>query len=210
MLTLAISTSSGQFALALGINGELLYRSGKCDMSEDLDAMLNLGLASCGKQVKDICSIVVDIGPGGTSRVRTGVAFANSLSYTLSVPIYTASSMELAGIEAQDRWKIPVVTTVRSIKGNAYIGLYDNKLVCLEFGLIQDIVPQIVQHLDAFVVVGYHRSIIKSLFLEEKKIVDSEMNFGDVKFLIQKETIFKQKEGLLFPNFAKPIVETVL
>lgn len=210
MLTLAISTSSGQFALALGANGTLLYNSKEHNVSEELDTMLSLGLNHCGKQIKDISSIIVDVGPGGTSRVRTGVAFANSLSYTLGVPIYTASSMELAGLEAQHRWKLPSITTVKSIKGNAYIGLYDGSLTRLEFGIVEDLIPNMVQHLEEFVVVGYHRAIIQALPLVGKKVIDTERNFGDVSFLIQEEAFFKQKQGLLFPYFAQPIVETVL
>ncbi|MDO4707200.1 MAG: hypothetical protein Q4A61_02095 [Porphyromonadaceae bacterium] len=210
MLTLAISTSSGQFALALGANGTLLYNSKEHNVSEELDTMLSLGLNHCGKQIKDISNIIVDVGPGGTSRVRTGVAFANSLSYTLGVPIYTASSMELAGLEAQHRWELPSITTVKSIKGNAYIGLYDGSLTRLEFGIVEDLIPNMVQHLEEFVVVGYHRAIIQALPLVGKKVIDSEINFGDVSFLIREEAFFKQKQGLLFPYFAQPIVETVL
>ena len=210
MLTLAISTSSRQFALALGENGTLLFKSSDFDLGEELDDMLRFGLDRLGRQVKDIGSIICDIGPGGTSRVRTGVAFANAISYTLDIPVYTLSSMELAGMQAQEKWGVPVLTSVKSIKGNAYIGLYDKQLLTLEFGAVDEVVPRLVANLDAFVAVGHHRDIIRSLPLEGKRIIDSGMAFGDVGYLIQNEAVLKQRPALKFPHLAQPIVENTL
>ena len=162
MLTLGISTSSGQFALVLGEGGKIIYNSKEFEINNELDDMLCSALKSCGKEVKDITGIIVDIGPGGTSRVRTGVAFANSLSFSSGIPVYPVSSMELAGVDAGSKYNIPVIATVKSIKGNAYIGLYNDGQVTIIYGPIEEI-PLMTENLNEFAVVGFHREAIINL-----------------------------------------------
>lgn len=211
MLTLGISTSSGQFALILGRNGKITYNSKTSAIENELDEMLLDALAFCNEKAANVTKIIVDIGPGGTSRVRTGVAFANSLSYALNIPVYPVSSMELAGVDVWSRYQLPVISTVRSIKGNAYIGLYDKKLIAIEYGPVEEVVPKLTHYLDEFVVVGFHREAIINLpSLQNKIITDSELLFGDASLFIEKEEIFTTKEGLLFPHFAQPITEITL
>ena len=173
--------------------------------------MLCGALKSCGKEAKDITGIIVDIGPGGTSRVRTGVAFANSLSYSSGVPVYPVSSMELAGVDAWSKHNLPVIATVKSIKGNAYIGLYNEGRVTIKYGPIEEI-PLMTDDIDSFAVVGFHRDAIISLpALKDKTIIDTEMLYGDVSLFIEKEELFiKNREGIKFPYFAQPITENTI
>ena len=210
MLTLGISTSSGQFALVLGEDGRLIYNSIEFDINNELDDMLCSALSSCGKKVKDIAAIIVDIGPGGTSRVRTGVAFANSLSFSAGIPVYPVSSMELAGVDAGSKYNVPVVATVKSIKGNAYIGLYNEGQVTIKYGPIEEI-PMLTEGLNEFAVVGFHRDAIINLpALKNKTIIDSEMLYGDVSLFIEREDLFKNREGIYFPYFAQPVTENTI
>ena len=210
MLTLGISTSSGQFALVLGESGRIIYNSAEFNTNNELDDMLHNALDSCGKEAKDITGIIVDIGPGGTSRVRTGVAFANSLSYSSGIPVYPVSSMELAGVDAGSKYNLPVIATVKSIKGNAYIGLYNDGQVTIKYGPIEDI-ALMTENLNEFAVVGFHRDAIISLpVLKSKSVIDTEMLFGDVSLFIEKEDLFKNRKGMTFPYFAQPITENTI
>ena len=210
MLTLGISTSSGQFALVLGENGKVLYNSNEFDINNELDDMLFSALKSCGKEVKDITGIIVDIGPGGTSRVRTGVAFANSLSFSSGIPVFPVSSMELAGVDAGNKYKLPVIATVKSIKGNAYIGLYNDEQVVIKYGPIEDIAIM-TENLNEFAVVGFHRDAIINLpSLKNKSIIDTGMLYGDVSLFIEKEKLFKKRKGINFPYFAQPVTENTI
>ena len=210
MLTLRISTSSGQFALVLGENGRLIYNSKEFDINNELDDMLFCALKSCGKEVKDITGIIVDIGPGGTSRVRTGVAFTNSLSFSSGIPVYPVSSMELAGVDAGNKFNLPVIATVKSIKGNAYIGLYNDEQVVIKYGQIEDITIM-TENLNEFAVVGFHRDAIINLpSLKNKSIIDTGMLYGDVSLFIEKEKLFKKRKGINFPYFAQPVTENTI
>lgn len=211
MLTLGISTSSGQFALILGEDNHLIFDSTNYKNSSELSEMLSYGLNLCNKNIADIKHIIVDIGPGGTSRVRTGISFANSLSYSLDIPVCPVSSMELAGIDAYDKYKLPVVSTVKSIKGNAYTGFYDNnKIVTIKYGKIEDTVPEMVKDVNSFSVVGFHRDqIINMSSMKNRTIVDSHLFFGNAKIFAEKSELFFDR-GLKFPIFAQPITEETL
>jgi len=211
MLTLGISTSSGQFALVMGENGTVIFNSEDYQLAEnkDVDVLISACLGKTGKSPGDITNILVDIGPGGTSRVRTGIAFANSLSYSLGIPVCPVSSMELAGLDAWENYALPVIATVKSISGNAYIGFYnDHQLKGIRYGTIKEVVPELVSGLDGFAVVGYHREQIISLF-PDKKVIDSGCLYGSVRILIEKIDLFKDR-ALIFPRIALPITEKTI
>jgi L-threonylcarbamoyladenylate synthase len=211
MLTVGISTSSGQFAVVIGECGKVLFDSSKLlKQDRELDFVLKEGLKYCKRKVEDISEIIVDIGPGGTSRVRTGIAFANSLAYSLGLPVYSVSSMELAGVDAGYVAGLPVITSVKSIKGNAYIGLYNKGQTEIRFGMIKDIVPSLVEEFKNVVVVGAHREEIIGLpALKNKTMIDSYMDYGDAKILIEYSDFFIENKQS-FPAYAQPITEKTL
>ena len=211
MLTVGISTSSGQFALVIGENNKVIFDSSDFpDYNRELDDALAFGLEYCKRDVGEIADIIVDIGPGGTSRVRTGIAFANALAYSLGISVCPVSSMELAGFDSWSKYNLPVINSVRSIKGNAYIGFYNHNLISIKYGYINDIVPEMVKDIDKFVVVGFHRdAIINMPSLKDKTIIDSSMPFGNARFMIEKSDLFiREKQG--FPVYAQPITEKTL
>jgi tRNA threonylcarbamoyladenosine biosynthesis protein TsaB len=214
MLILGISTSSGQFALLLGENNRVIYDSSEFekDGNKELYCLLQDALTACGRKINDISGIIVDIGPGGTSRVRTGIAFANGLAYSLNIPVSPVSSMELAGIDAYRKYGLPVVNSVKSIKGNAYIGFYqkENEKARIEYGRIEEIIPGLVGGIDEFVVVGAHRELIVKLpALRGKIIIDSRMPYGNARIFIEKSDLFIGR-GLLFPQFVMPVTEQTI
>jgi tRNA threonylcarbamoyladenosine biosynthesis protein TsaB len=214
MLILGISTSSGQFALLLGENNQVIYDSSEFEKEDnkELYYLLQDALNACNKKTSDINHIVVDTGPGGTSRVRTGIAFANSLAYSLNIPVSPVSTMELAGIDAYNKYGLPVVNSVKSIKGNAYTGFYrnGNEEVKIEYGRIEEIVPKFVDGIDEFVVVGAHRELIMQLpALAGKTIIDSQMQYGNARIFIEKSDLFTGR-GLVFPQFVMPITEQTI
>ena len=214
MLTVAISTSSGQFALVIGEHNKPLFDTSDYldqGQGQELDDFLLRGLKNCKREVNGIAHIIVDTGPGGTSRVRTGIAFANGLAYSLGIPVCTVSSMELAGIDAGSKYDgLPVINSIKSIKGNAYIGLYYQSLLSINYGTIHEIVPHLVKDIDRFVVVGFHREAIMNLpALSNKTIIDSGMSFGNARIMIEKSDLFLRNVHH-FPVYAQPVTEKTL
>ncbi len=208
MLTLGISTSSGQFAIVLGDDRKMIFNSEEYHLAEqkDISVLINKCLEISGKTIFDVNNIIVDIGPGGTSRVRTGIAFANSLSYSLGIKVCPVSSMEMAGINAWEKYSLPVIATVKSINGNAYVGFFNNNtLISTEYGKIENLIPSLIGDCQELVVVGYHRELIISLF-PEIKIIDSGMFYGDVKIFAEQALRFINR-GILFPEIAFAVTE---
>lgn len=207
-LTLGISTSSTDFEAVLGDNSQVLFSSKNnlfLDDTKDIALLVSESLAQLGLTPHDIKNITVDIGPGGTSLVRTGVAYANGLAYSLGIPVCPVLSVELVGLEAWEKYQLPVICTAKSMKDNAYVALYSGKLLTLKYGVLKDVVSEVVSGIDEFVVAGTHRAQLIELF-PHKKVHDSGIQFGQTKFLIEKNNLFSNR-NISFPNFVIPITE---
>jgi tRNA A37 threonylcarbamoyladenosine modification protein TsaB len=212
MLTLGISTSAGQFAVLLGADGVVLYDSGTppSGSRSELPDMLSVGLSSLQASIKDISHIIVDTGPGGTSRVRTGISFANGLSYSLGIPVSPVSSLELAGLSAWEVYQIPIVCAIKSIRNNVYAGIFDGSVVRMEYGLLPDVLPVLLGDVRKFAVVGTYRTAICSLpALADCEIIDSGLPYGDARLFIEKSYLFIPR-GLRFPEIVEPVTERTL
>ena len=207
-LILAISTSSTQFEVIIGDNSTILFSDSytlSLTDKRDISYLVADCLEKVGRTPQDLTGIVVDIGPGGTSLVRTGVAFGNGLAYSLGVPICPVLSVELIGIQAYETHKLPVIVTVKSIKDTAYVALYDGKLVTLKYGIMTEVVAELTAEIDTFVIAGAHREKVIEVF-PNKRIHDSGLLNVNAKLLIEKHDLFKDKY-VSFPFFAHPITE---
>ena len=133
MLRLIIETSNLDFQLGLHSSGDggeggsgFVFRSDQHDGSAELTAMLADGLSKAGKDIADIGEIVVDLGPGGLTSTRSGIAFANGLAFARDIKIVGVNSMDLmvlqAGCEPQDH----VIAARRSNDGNYFMGFFSN------------------------------------------------------------------------------------
>jgi tRNA threonylcarbamoyladenosine biosynthesis protein TsaB len=207
-LILGISTSSPLFEVIIGDDSQVLFSSTftlSLRDTRDISQLVSEVLDNKGITPNDISSIMVDIGPGGTSLVRTGVAFANAFGYSLGIPVCPVPSVELIGLEAWEQYQLPVICTVKSIKEYAYVALYDGKLVTLKYGILADVVKEMTAEMEEFVIAGVHREQVIAL-LPDKKIHDSGLQFGQAKYLIEKKALFEHKY-VSFPLFAHPITE---
>ncbi|MDR1414244.1 MAG: hypothetical protein LBI96_00385 [Odoribacteraceae bacterium] len=215
MLTLGISTSAGQLAMALGEDGKLLRDLVALPTpgGAELGNRLHHGLTTNGLNVRDIGAILVDVGPGGTGRVRTGVAFANALGYALGVAVRPVSSVELAGAYAWDRHQQPVIHIVKSIKGNVYAGVArGGQSVAVEYGRLEEILPRLTSEAgDTYVVTGQFRdeALRWSRQQERVTLVDSGSDYGDARLLVEHPEYFTARP-LAFPEYARPITEQTL
>lgn len=211
MITLAISTSSGQFALAFGEDNKIIFNSEWIDVEDerDISVLFTEGLKYIKKPISSIKGIVIDNGPGGTSSVRTGVAFANSLAYSLKIPTYPVSALELAGIDVWESSQIPVISTVKSLKQNAFIGYFNGyNNFSLHYGKIKETLPDLLKDVSELAVVGHHRDEIKEL-LHGKSVNDTEKKFGNVELLITKQALFLDRE-IMFPHLVLPVTEQTI
>lgn len=208
-ILLGISTSSAQFEVVLGTANELLFSSKydlKLEGSRDLAELIGKGLEGIGQTIQDIEQIFVDVGPGGTSRVRTGVAFANALSYSRNIPVCPVSALELMGIEAWEKLQLPVIGVVKSLKRTAYIGRYEGgKLVGMKHGNMLALIEEMTVGLERFAIAGFKRAEIIETFAD-KQIEDSGVEVANAQLFLQKSEMFGER-ALSFPEFTHPITE---
>lgn len=208
MITLAISTSSGQFAIIFAENDKIIYKSDEIPNKNKREILFIVeeGLSKINKTVNNISEIIVDVGPGGTSSVRTGIAFANSLLYSCNIPVYPVSSLELAGLSEWNKLQVPVITTMKSLKNNAYIGCFENiDVFSIYYGKIDDIIPNITNKYKKISVLGSHRQTIKEL-LTNKEVIDTGLTHGDISHLITNKKYFLDRK-IEFPRFAEALNE---
>jgi tRNA threonylcarbamoyladenosine biosynthesis protein TsaB len=104
-LTLALETSSGRFAVALGRGEAVIYNSladGVEGPARDLSWAVRRALEQACAAVGDLSAIAVDIGPGGLGSVRGGVTFANALAFARALPILPFTYLEIVAEQAGD------------------------------------------------------------------------------------------------------------
>ncbi len=129
---LAIETSSNAPAVALSIDGVVVFNSlSRPDPAPnaELGAMAAEALRTGNVTVRDLTAVGVDTGPGGLGAVRGGVAFANALTYGLGIPVKGFSFFESVGRQLAGRTDAAVIGAVPAAGENVYLGLYRNGVV---------------------------------------------------------------------------------
>ncbi|MEP0940231.1 MAG: tRNA (adenosine(37)-N6)-threonylcarbamoyltransferase complex dimerization subunit type 1 TsaB [Rhizobiaceae bacterium] len=132
MLRLIIETSNLDFQLALhtsgqnGSQGGFAYRSDKdaAGTPSELTEMLTAGLAQADRSIAEIDEIVVDLGPGGLTSTRSGIAFANGLAFARNIKIVGANSLELMVLQIARDPNDHVIAARRSNDGNYFLGFF--------------------------------------------------------------------------------------
>ncbi len=208
MLTLGITTSSGQFALVLSEDKKILYidKNVNLDQKKELFVILIEGLNKIGKQVQDITEIIVDNGPGGTSSVRTGVSFANSLAYGLKIPVCPVASFELIGLELWQKYQLPVIITAKSIKNNAFIAYFNNnELGKIIYGKISENVKKLIDNKEV-IVAGAHQEMISDLLDGICIVNKSGVLRANPYVLIENRERFAER-SFVYPKIVYPVTE---
>ncbi|MCP8351794.1 tRNA (adenosine(37)-N6)-threonylcarbamoyltransferase complex dimerization subunit type 1 TsaB [Candidatus Synchoanobacter obligatus] len=90
-MILAIDTS--QMTYSIAFNDQLI---------EWQDIQISLYDQLCDVNLNDLSGIMVNIGPGRFSGLRSGIAFAQGLAQAKQVPLYAVSSFEVVASKIQD------------------------------------------------------------------------------------------------------------
>ncbi len=208
MLTLGITTSSGQFAVVISRADEIIYIDKSVNLAQkrELFVILKEALDKLDKNVQDISEIIVDIGPGGTSSVRTGVSFANALAYGLVRSVSPVSSFELIGLEIWQKYNLPSIITAKSIKNNAFIAYFNNnRLEKMIYGKISEVLDDLIDS-NEFYVAGAHQDLICELAGKDYTVNKSGILRAKPEVIIANRERFISKK-LTFPDIAIPITE---
>jgi len=187
-LLLAIETSSSEYRIALGRDERMIFDSAQQRgqaSSRDIAGLVGTGLRSLGAEARDISGITINIGPGGLSYVRSGVAFANALSFSLGIAIHAFNSFEIVGQEARAHTTLPVLCAIAAANDNAYVGLVNGAFVeGMRFGVLGTVVAKVSGGLAEVAVAGRIRDRVSSL-LPRVKVVDTGIEIPDARVLLE-------------------------
>ena len=98
MRKMIIDTSSKILYISFLVNDKEIYQvatTGLNNHSEILIADIQKGFEICNLEVKDFDEIIVGIGPGSYTGLRVGLTVAKMFSWTLQIPLYTVSSLDV-------------------------------------------------------------------------------------------------------------------
>jgi tRNA A37 threonylcarbamoyladenosine modification protein TsaB len=208
-LLLCIESSATPYGVVLAKNGKIIFDATLLpELAElkDVALLAKRTFAETDYSPQQLSQVAVNCGPGGTSAIRAGVSFANSLAYSLKIPVADFNIFELLGFEGYQQYDCPVLTTVKSIKGNAYVGWYENGSVQkTAYGPMAETVRQVAAEAQEWTVAGAHREQIVGLF-PERQIHDLGKKFGAASTMVQMSEELNNRKAV-FPKFPQPITE---
>jgi tRNA A37 threonylcarbamoyladenosine modification protein TsaB len=166
MLSVAIETSYGMNAVAVGLDEEVVFcREVRWDDAEfrDLGHLVESGLRAAGQTFLDVDRLGIDCGPGNRSSVRRGIAYANGLAFGLGLGIFSAGSLDIMAAEGGHAQDEPVLS-LRVGSGRVFGGLFRGAQPArLCQGPLPAVVERLAAGLTVVTVAGDHRGDVASL-----------------------------------------------
>ena len=208
-LVLALEASSRTYAVAVGAaESPQAQRAAHRDDPgfAGLGELITQTLAEAGAEFRDIGTIAVDIGPGGLSTIRSVVAYANGLAFSLGVPVFPVSSLELMAIAAEPDHPGPFLSVKRGQGGTVYAGLYrDGVMTEMRHGAPGSVLPALAGDLAEVCIAGVARGDVAPI-LPGVAVVDAGIAEADILVLYRAGLAASAGSDRLVPA-ASPINE---
>ncbi len=209
---LFIDTSASPYDVIITRAEQVVFNSRDHQtMSEvrDLPIIVNYAFRQIDITPADLTLIAVNVGPGGLSSIRSGVSFANALSFSLKIPVAPFSSFEMMGHELTAETDLPVLGTTRGAGKNVYACLFTaDQPTVMCYGIFAEVVQELTADLDSFAVIGTHRAEIQALGLTQQ-IWDSERTKGTLPAMLAQTDLLNSRQRT-YPQIAHPINEQTL
>nr|VFJ58334.1 MAG: Glycoprotease family protein [Candidatus Kentron sp. DK] len=198
-LLLALETSWNRPRVILGDGANQLFDSHPDPTearSRQLSDQVAEGLGALGAGAADIGAITINVGPGGLSAIRAGVAFANALAFSRSIPIYPFNHFEIIARQALDAGDLPTVCAVPAAGEEAYLGLVrGGRVEFVGFGPLPALVEALGAGREKIAVAGRLRPRLLSL-LHPAKVTDTLIESPDGGVLFEMGlAAWRQAEG---------------
>src|SRR5215213_1011499 len=187
-LLLAVESSSNEYRVVLGRDGEAIFDSAvnNCDLPfRTLGALLECGLEVVRAQANEIEGVAINVGPGSLTFVRAGISFVNALAFSLGVSIYPFNWFEIIAAQTREATELPVVCAVPASNDNAYVGLIRGAAVeIMRFGRVDVALGKVSEGLKEVAVAGRIRHRL-AVLLGEARVVDTGIENPDARVLLR-------------------------
>ncbi len=126
MIVLGIETATSEAGVALGGEDGVLasFRLGRSRRHiESMAPAITFVCESSGVDLDDVELVAVDVGPGGYTGIRVGLATARAIAYGIDVPLVGVPSLDLLAfrVRASDR---RIVSVIDARRGEVYWASY--------------------------------------------------------------------------------------
>jgi tRNA threonylcarbamoyladenosine biosynthesis protein TsaB len=198
-LLLAVESSSNEYRVVLGRDGEAIFDSAgdKCDLPlRTLGALLGCGLEAVGAQASEIKGVAINVGPGSLTFVRAGISFVNALAFSLNVSIYPFNWFEIIAEQTRAATELPVVGAVPASNDNGYVGLIRGASVeIMRFGRVDEVLAKVSGGLAGEVAVAGRIRHRLAALLGEGRVVDTGIENPDARTLLKLGFVALQDGG---------------
>lgn len=203
MICLFFDTSSEKLSISLIKNDVILYEKQmqtKNDHSSYLVPLIDEALKSNKIDFKDVDRIIVGIGPGSFTGTRIAITVAKTYGYSLNIPIYPISSLEIMIYEKDGYdYYVPIIEDKND---KLYFSIFDkNKKVILEdtYTTKEDLFDKLSQYNGKILLISH-----KGVTYDNYDCMNEIINYVN----INKNILVNNKEvnpHLLKPNYIKKI-----
>ena len=187
-LLLAIESSSNEYRVVIGRDGETLFDStvNQCEGElRTLGTLLFCGLETLNAGADEIKGVAINVGPGSLTFVRAGISFVNALAFSLKVDIYPFNWFEIIARQTKNASNLPVLCAVPASNDNAYVGLIRGESVeIMRFGPLEKTVLEVAHDVAECAVAGRIRHRFAPM-LTDVKIVDTGIEGPDARVLLE-------------------------
>ena len=124
---LAVDSSLGTSVAVVSDEGVILSESSSVDTrghAENIGALLQEALTSAGITATDVTHVVMGVGPGPFTGLRVGMAAAEALAHSRSLPLFPVVSHDAESLGAGD---VVIVTDAR--RGEVAYSVYQGESV---------------------------------------------------------------------------------
>ena len=187
-LLLAIESSSNEYRVVIGRDGEVVFDSivDNCEGElRTLGSLLFCGLETLNARADEIKGVAINVGPGSLTFVRAGISFVNALAFGLKVDIYPFNWFEIIARQTMNASHLPVLCAVPAANDNAYVGLIKGESVeIMRFGPLEKTIVEVARDVPECAVAGRIRHRFAPL-LTEVKIIDTGIEGPDARVLLE-------------------------
>lgn len=189
MKTLVLDTSTNLLYICFIDENKVIYEVKSMGLNNHSDHLLELiqeGLNKCSLEVKDFNRIIIGVGPGAYTGLRVSMSVAKMFAWTLNIPLYEISSLDLltSGYKENNKYLV----CFKAKKGHVY-----NKSFIIEEGL------KIVENQESFM----SDEEVKEKYIEEDYILITHENIEIDCLNIEKEIKQVNNIHALEPNYLR-------